>query len=171
MEEWTDSGSLYLRWNPSTDNDAVVHYEVLVDSTPYEGVFYEPEGRLFGTLATEVYEITVVAVDRDGNRSAPSEPLRVSGRDTTPPERVAELRIVERTAISATFAWDPVADDVSAVTYEIFVDDNEVATMTETSYTLTGLQPDSAYMVGVYVRDAAGNRSFNATVALILPLL
>jgi chitodextrinase len=172
VDEWSDSNALYLRWDPATDNVQVVQYEVLLDGVPYDSVFYDPEGRIVGTLPTGTYQITVVAVDKDGTRSAPSAPLVVSGRDTTPPDPIREVRVVERTATSATIAWDPVSDNVGPVTYEIFVDqgDNVVARTAETTYTFTGLRPDSTLQIGVYARDAAGNRSFNAAGAMIFPL-
>jgi hypothetical protein len=75
-----------------------------LDGVRYDSVFYDPEGRIVGTLPTRTYQITVVAVDKDGNRSAPSAPLAASGRDTTPPDPISEVGVVERTATSATIA-------------------------------------------------------------------
>lgn len=164
VEEWTYSDQLYLRWAPSTDNMLVVQYEVFLDGTRYDSVFYETQGQLFGVEPYRTYEITVVAVDLDGNRSTPSAPIRAATHDTTPPEGVRhETVTVTRGASQATITWAAASDDKGPVSYAIFRDglDNLIGATDQPTLTITGLRPDETFYIYIFARDGAGNQAFS----------
>jgi fibronectin type 3 domain-containing protein len=71
------AGSVRLQWNPSTDNNGIIQYEVVrngsVLSTVTETSFTDATA-----AAHDVYTYTVEAIDAAGNRSGTSTPVEVT---------------------------------------------------------------------------------------------
>ncbi|MEJ5945535.1 fibronectin type III domain-containing protein [Pseudokineococcus basanitobsidens] len=110
-------------------------------------------------LANDV-EVTfrVVALDRAGNRSAPSAPVAVTPVDRTPPD------VVTGTAVTALdralrVTWTGATD---AATYRVLLDGapaGEVAAGDELALVVPDLEGGRTYEVVVVAVDAAGNVS------------
>ncbi|WP_158088788.1 fibronectin type III domain-containing protein [Thermoactinospora rubra] len=81
------------------------------------------------------------------------------GGDTTPPSVPGNLRVTGTTSSSVSLAWDAATDNVGVTGYVVFRGSTEVATVTGTAYTDSGLSPSTSYTYTVRARDAAGNRS------------
>src|SRR2546430_11723268 len=62
--------------------------------------------------------------------------------------------------------WNPSTDNVGVVDYGVRLNGNEVATPTQTSYTLTGLACGSSYSLSIAAYDAAGNHSVSGAVTM-----
>ncbi|MER5268596.1 PQQ-dependent sugar dehydrogenase [Actinosynnema sp. NPDC002837] len=79
--------------------------------------------------------------------------------DTTPPSPPANLRSANVTPTSVDLAWDPATDNVGVTSYEVYQRGQFVKSVTGTSTTITGLNPNGSYVYYVNAKDAAGNIS------------
>jgi chitodextrinase len=148
-----------LGWRASTDNVKVTAYEVFKD-----GVSAGTTAGLtktFGALTPATsYALTVRARDAKANWSAPSAALVVSTlHDITPPSVPDALTASGVKLRSITLTWSAAADDVKVTNYEVFRNGMSAGTTTGRSKNLTGLNPDTAYVLAVRACDAAGNWS------------
>lgn len=144
-----------LSWAPNSEPD-VVSYRVLVEGTVHE---VRDGTRLSGiVLSTSGTTVAVVAVNRVGRASAPSEPLvLVPNTSLAAPTNLHVEPLESRLAVS----WRSVQN---ATRYRVEwgtapgVRPNARET-TETSLILNGLTNDTTYYVAVRTVDALGNMS------------
>ncbi len=155
----TQSGQVYVTWNPSTDNVGVVGYYVyrdgqLVANTP--GFLYFTDNAPAGT-----HTYTVSAYDAAGNVSGQSTPsgLVTVIADTQPPSVPGDFTLVPSSS-SVVLSWSASTDNVAVVGYYIYRNGQKMILqnqITGTSYTDTGLSPGVTYTYQVGAYDAAGN--------------
>jgi chitodextrinase len=69
---------------------------------------------------------------------------------------------IAATQTSISNSWSPSTDNVGVTGYRIYKDNVLMATITQTSYTLTGLTCGTTYTIGLEAIDAAGNASNRA---------
>ncbi|NUW46765.1 carbohydrate binding domain-containing protein [Nonomuraea rhodomycinica] len=80
--------------------------------------------------------------------------------DTRPPTVPTGLSVGGATGSSLTLTWNASTDDSGTVArYDVSRDDGAPAAVTSTTYTATGLTPDTGYGFRVRACDAAGNCS------------
>ena len=82
--------------------------------------------------------------------------------DTTPPSVPANLRSPAQTTTSVSLAWDASTDNPGGsgvAGYDVFRDGSLVGSPTATSFTNSGLAPNTLYSFRVRARDNAGNAS------------
>jgi chitodextrinase len=79
--------------------------------------------------------------------------------DTTPPTAPTGLTASGTTATSTSLSWGASTDDVSVAGYHVLQNGAQIATVTGTTYTATGLTPSTAYTYQVNAFDPAGNVS------------
>ncbi|MEV6816876.1 glycoside hydrolase family 9 protein, partial [Micromonospora sp. NPDC051296] len=83
--------------------------------------------------------------------------------DTTAPSTPGPLTASAITSTGATLTWGPSTDNVGVTGYRVYrgpgVGDVLVATVTGTTYAVTGLSPQTTYQFHVVAIDAAGNAS------------
>jgi hypothetical protein len=103
------------------------------------------------------YDWYALAEDEYGGRSV-SDVWTFATRKIVPvPER---LRVTEITDTSVGLAWDPVEIEPSAsVVYDVYVDSSLAATVTDSVYSVRGLQPDTEYTFFVVAKDGTGASS------------
>ncbi|WP_214104804.1 cellulase family glycosylhydrolase [Acrocarpospora catenulata] len=90
-----------------------------------------------------------------------------AGGDTTPPSVPGNLRSTGTTSSSVSLAWNASTDNVGVTGYEVYRGSTQVATVTGTSHTDTGLAAATSYTYTVRARDAAGNRSAASTAITV----
>lgn len=78
--------------------------------------------------------------------------------DTIPPTPPANLQGIASTS-SIQLSWSASLDNIGVLGYKIFRDGVEIGTVSGTSYTDTGLAPNTLYTYTVQAYDAAGNYS------------
>ncbi|WP_412543334.1 fibronectin type III domain-containing protein [Longispora sp. K20-0274] len=163
----TTSSTVSLAWDASTDNTAVTGYDVYNGATLATTVT-GTSATVSGLSPDTAYTFTVKAKDAAGNVSAASAavPARTQpggGADDEPPTTPGNPRSTAQTATSVTLAWDASVDNVGVSGYDVLNGATVATTVTGTTATVTGLNPDTAYSFTVQARDAAGNKS-KATV-------
>ncbi|SEN14635.1 glycosyl hydrolase family 18 protein [Lihuaxuella thermophila] len=79
--------------------------------------------------------------------------------DTQAPSAPGNLASPSQTASSISLTWTASTDNVGVTGYDVFRGTQKVGSSTATSYTDTGLTPDTSYTYTVKARDAAGNVS------------
>ena len=79
--------------------------------------------------------------------------------DEEPPTRVTGLTVTSKKANKISLTWDASEDDEEVTGYEIYRGNTKVATTTKTTYTDSGLTPNTTYVYKVYAFDAARNLS------------
>ncbi|GAA1018597.1 hypothetical protein Aple_065510 [Acrocarpospora pleiomorpha] len=90
-----------------------------------------------------------------------------AGSDTTAPSVPGNLRSTGTTSSSVSLAWNAATDNVGVTGYEVYRGGTQVATVTGTSHTDTGLTASTSYTYTVRARDAAGNRSAASTAVTV----
>ncbi|HYO60072.1 carbohydrate binding domain-containing protein, partial [Archangium sp.] len=96
-----------------------------------------------------------------GNVSAASAALSVTtlAPDTLAPSVPTGLTASGTTSSSVALQWTASTDNYGVAGYDVSRNGTQVASVTGTSYTDTGLSPSTAYSYTVRARDAAGNVS------------
>lgn len=149
-----------LTWDASTDNIGVTAYDVSQDGVVVATVA-TTTATITGLTAETTYAFSVVAKDAAGNESAASNSINVTtdAPDTTAPSIPANLAASGTTNTQTILSWDASTDNVGVAEYDVSQDGVVVATVTETTATITGLSPQTTYTFTVAAKDAAGNTS------------
>lgn len=165
-----NSTTINLSWTASTDDVAVVGYSVFRDggATPIATVSstnYSDTG--LGIGSTHSY--TVKAFDAANNQSAASNTATAStqGTDTIPPTAPTGLTATGSSTTTIDLVWTASTDNFAVTGYKVFRDGGatEIATVTTTSFSDTGLAVNSTHSYTVVAFDGAGNQSANSNTA------
>ncbi|MDD4049325.1 MAG: fibronectin type III domain-containing protein, partial [Clostridia bacterium] len=156
---------IYMKWDKSKDNEGVKGYYIYRDGEKIgttQDIRYEDRTVERGNK----YTYTVCAYDATGNISEPTneEELltgKITIEDTEAPTVPQNLKSIEKTSTSITLAWDEASDNVGVTGYEIYQGTALVkkVTETETTCTVTGLEPGTEYSFAVKAYDKAVNIS------------
>jgi hypothetical protein len=79
--------------------------------------------------------------------------------DVTPPSVPTGVAVSGVRARSASLVWTPASDNVAVTAYRVFVNGVPVGQSASPSFALTGLVPESNYLVTITAQDAAGHTS------------
>lgn len=82
--------------------------------------------------------------------------------DTQAPTAPSNLTASNTTETSTDLSWNASTDNVGVTGYDVYQDGSVIATVTGTSYQVTGLSASTAYAFYVNAKDAAGNVSGNS---------
>lgn len=156
-----------LSWTASTDNVAVTGYDVYQGTTlkaTVTGTTYS----VTGLAASTSYDFSVKAKDAAGNISAASNVATVvtlsPPTDTTAPTAPTSLVASGTTTTSTNLSWTASTDNVGVTGYDVYQGATLKATVTGTTYSVTGLTAGTAYTFSVKAKDAAGNISTSSNV-------
>lgn len=119
----------------------------------------------------QTYTYTVVALDKNGNRSAPSNAVTVTiPPDTTAPTEPV-LSLTSVLPIRASFAWTASKDNVTQVFYTLLVDGSPYFSglIGALSRTVLYLEPGSTHTYQVLARDSFGNTAESNVVTVTQP--
>ncbi|MFY9488708.1 MAG: family 16 glycosylhydrolase [Solirubrobacterales bacterium] len=147
-----------VAWDSSTDNDAIAHYEILVDlvsagTTPDTAFEFQiPCG--------QIRSVIVLAFDPSGN-SGVSGPLAVSGGECTPPDQTppsqpGNTRAIDITKTSATIVWDPSTDQSGLAEYVLILGGEVIGATSATSFAIAGACGSTVSVI-VVAFDTVGN--------------
>jgi fibronectin type 3 domain-containing protein len=154
------NGHISLVWDQVGTESAYGIYRSESSAGPYTGI---------GTVNTTSYTDTAVTIgttyyyrlsSKKGNIESEKSISVVSARSEvislTPP---AGLNVYGRTAESVSLSWNPVAEATGYTVYKGSAPDavnGYVAAVSSTSYTVTGLQPDTSYYFAVSSVNSSG---------------
>jgi chitodextrinase len=105
------------------------------------------------------------AYDAAGNFSQSSNrSVTVNNNDTVWPSAVTGLVVTNISNTTVTLSWNPSTDNVALMGYDVWKDSNTganryVTGAPGTSYTISGLSPNTSYLFGVQARDTSNNTS------------
>jgi alpha-tubulin suppressor-like RCC1 family protein len=163
--------AIAFSWYPSTDNVGVAGYEIYNGSS-YIGTTSSTSFTATGLTTNTSYAFKVIARDTAGNRSIESSPLVSSTvGDSSAPTTPTGLTYTTRNDSSVTLSWAASSDNVGVTGYDIYNGSSYVATITSTSYTVTGLSQNTAYNFTVIAKDAAGNKSTASSTLSVATLV
>jgi glucose/arabinose dehydrogenase len=161
--------SVTLSWYASRDNVGVAFYDIYHDGQLVTSV----SGRTLTATLSVVQGVTwgwyVNARDAAGNVSQASSTLSVTPpfcqQDTSPPSTPTNLTATVN-GTDVTLTWSASTDNVAVTGYTILRNGTAVGSTTgtasnppATTFTDTGLTPDTDYRYTVTARDAQGNVS------------
>jgi exo-poly-alpha-galacturonosidase len=166
---------LKLQWKPASDDFGVARYAVFVNGLPAITVPVVGSPTMVTVARLQpgtAYVLTLAAVDAAGNSAmyatsvtATTLPPYDRGVPTFPAH--ARLRARSVTATSVTLTWPAAIDDLSVTGYRVYVNGrpiegsipftpiNGASTTTDTTFTVTGLKPDTEYRFTVQAGDSA----------------
>ncbi len=161
-----------LSWNASTDNVGVTGYDVYqgasviatVSTTTYQ---------VTGLTASTNYAFSVRAKDAAGNESAASNTANVTTLDppdTTAPTAPTNLTASNTTQTTTDLSWTASTDNVGVTGYDVYQGASVIATVSTTTYQVTGLTASTSYSFNVRAKDAAGNESAASNTANVTTL-
>jgi chitodextrinase len=151
-----------LAWAAATDNVGVTGYRILRD-----GVFVTTTSLTgytdTGLADARTYQYQVVAVDGDGNASAPSGTVGGTTADITAPSAPTGVTVGTVTASSVALSWSPATDNVGVIGYRVLRDGQPLDAGVVTGTSFVDRDPDLAgnttYTYTVVAFDAAANTS------------
>jgi|GEM_PF-2559793 len=164
--------SFTLSWSASTDNIAVVEYEIFIDGSSYSTSTTTSKS-ITGLTESTTYSMTVRARDAAFNWSNVSSSFNVttlSPPDTTAPSIPDGLNASSVSTTSFTLNWSASTDNVAVTGYEVFRNGVSVGTSTTTSRTITGLTAGTTYSMTVRARDAVPNWSAQSSALSVTTL-
>ncbi|MEW5562017.1 glycosyl hydrolase family 18 protein [Enterobacter asburiae] len=166
-----------LQWRASVDNLGVHHYEIWRDGVQVAQPTLPEWHDTRITPATQ-YAYQVIAVDKAGNRSVPSEIAYVTSddevqqpeQDVQAPSVPQDLQASAITQTSVQLKWQAATDNVAVTGYQVWRNGILVAPMSNTQWTDSGLQADSTYLYQISAVDAAGNQSVKSQTVTVKTL-
>lgn len=147
-----------LEWLAAEGGAGVTKYQILRDGAPARVVAtatYAEDGLRPGSR----HCYAVVALDANGNRSAPTRTACATTPDQSPPTAPGSIRAEARGERQVVVSWDPAQDDVAVTAYRVLRGEAAVATVAGQAVTESGLSPAQTYCYTVRAVDAAGNLS------------
>ena len=96
-----------------------------------------------------------------------TKPPAGAGTDNEAPTIPVHLRVASVTNNQVSLAWDESVDNTSITGYRIYRDGVPVATSASTSFSNTGLTPNTKYVYTVASYDATGNESVQSMVLIV----
>ena len=158
--------SATLTWQDSTDDTAVVGYDVY--SGGAKVATEAAASHVFVVSCGHTYTYGVVAFDLARNRSHMST-VSVStpdcpGGDGAAPSKPTGLDVT-LSGGSAWLSWSASTDNVGVAGYDVYAGSTKIATEVVTSHIFT-VSCGHTYTFGVIAFDAAGNRSSMATISV-----
>ncbi|MGE5528005.1 MAG: family 20 glycosylhydrolase [Patescibacteria group bacterium] len=150
------------------------HYSIWCDRASHETEAQVAAGtyelqRAFGqrswdspqTISWNSFKVIINALGRSpGYGSAPLPPV-----DTEPPTAPANLTATAVSSSRIDLSWTAATDNVGVAGYKVFRGGVEIDTVTGTTYSDTGLSPNTTYSYYVKAFDAAGNVSAQSNTA------
>jgi len=165
------TSSFTLSWAASTDNVGVTGYDVYqggikINPSNITSTSYNISGLTAGTT----YSYFVKAKDAVGNQSTPSTSLNITtdSPDSQPPTAPSNLAAANIVTTSFTFSWSASTDNVGVAGYDVYKNGVKMnsAALVGTSYSVTGLLPNTTYSMTVVAKDALGNQSTSAAMSV-----
>ena len=113
-----------------------------------------------GLTASTAYSFYVKAKDAAANSSVASTTVNATTAgttDTVAPTAPTSLIASGTTSTTTNLSWTAATDNTAVTGYDVYQGATLKATVTTTTYAVTGLTASTAYSFSVKAKDAAGN--------------
>jgi chitodextrinase len=143
-------------------------FNVFSGTAPAYTAFRESSFYEYAKVTVSPTALTVSAIRSDTNSSFDSTTIARSSTDTTPPTAPTGLTTGTTTSSTVPLTWTASSDNVGVTGYNVYRNGTKIPAgtgITATSFTDTGLAPNTQYTYTVTARDAAGNESAQSTSA------
>jgi chitodextrinase len=160
-----DATRTQMTWEAATDDTGVIGYYVVRNGVTIAQL-QERSYSDTGLSPTNAYQYYIIAYDAAGNVSAQSNAVIVTmpgTTDTTPPSVPTGLVATTVSASQINLSWTSSSDNVIVSGYEVYRDNQRIATVNTTSFGDTGLAAGSSHSYFVRAKDSAGNSSANSS--------
>jgi chitodextrinase len=168
---WID----YNRDGDFTDAGEQVFSQAPTQATPVSGSFTVPAGATETTTRMRV-TLSYNAIPTScqsftyGEVEDYSIVIEAAGPDTQAPTNPTGLSASNTTETSTDLSWNASTDNVGVTGYDVFQGGSNIASVTGTSYSVTGLTENTSYAFTVRAKDAAGNVSGDSNTADVTTL-
>ncbi len=168
--EWKSSSALSVKWSTSTDNTAVLGYNLymnglMVNTELIKGTSYRIENLDESTR----FQLAITSVDRAGNESFISSVLEAETfpQDEVPPTPPVSLEVLEVNGLAMQIKWDGATDgETEIIGYNLYINDN-LYNSSDLIYgneiIVRNLVPETAYQIHIESVDAGLNISDKST--------
>lgn len=155
--------SAEISWKWATDNERTIGYNIYIGGVKMNSeLITETVFSLFQLNPETTYNVILKTVDIGENESLGKEADFVTLTvDITPPTAPTGLNTVDVTDQTIKIKWLPATDDRLIWGYYIFIDGQKYSeeVITDTVFTVTGLEMGVTYELKVSATDPAGNES------------
>ena len=161
VSEVTDTKAS-LTWEASLDDVGVTGYYVYVNGEKVMTTS-STEYRLESLSPQTVYNVNVTAVDGERQESGHSESVSITTlEDITPPDKIEEFYIVDKTASKVTLKWGEAKDNIKVAGYKIYRDDKMIVDLPEEDgqeriYLDCDVEAGELYQYQISAYDISGN--------------
>jgi chitodextrinase len=161
---WID----YNRDGDFADAGEQVYTRAATTATPVSGSFTVPTGTAAGATTMRVsmkYNAIPTACESFTYGEVEDYGVNITGAiaDTTPPTTPTGLAGANIGLSSVDLSWNASSDNVGVTGYDVFQDGANIASVTSTSYAVSGLASGTTYAFTIKAKDAAGNVSAAST--------
>ena len=151
--------SIDISWEASIDNVETTSYDVYMDGFLIANTT-NTSIKISDLSSNTTYSFSILAKDIANNLSALSNAQNattlVDNQAPTIPEKVI---VSNETETSFKISWEASTDNSVVVGYDIFLDNNQIATTSENTYTATNLIGSTTYFVQILAKDEVDNKS------------
>ncbi|WP_298883713.1 endonuclease [uncultured Polaribacter sp.] len=155
--------SVDISWDASTDNTKTTSYDVFVDGNLIVNTT-TTNTKVTGLNSDTNYAFTVLAKDIANNLSAQSVAINATTlADSEAPTIPTNIIISNETGESFKISWGASTDNTAVTGYDIYIDETNLYTTSETTYTVANLTNSTTYSVQILAKDAKDNKSALST--------
>ena len=164
---YSEGYAVWIDYNQNglfTDAGELVWSKVASTTTPVSGSITIPATATLGTTRMRVslkYNAIPTACEAIpyGQVEDYSITIIAATTDTTAPTAPTSLTATGTTATATNLSWTASTDNIGVTAYDVYQGATLKATVTTTTYAVTGLTASTAYTFSVKAKDAAGNVS------------
>jgi endonuclease I/chitodextrinase len=163
------SNSVSLSWLAATDNIGVTGYDVYMNNA-LKATVTGLSTTITGLTASTSFSFYVKAKDAAANSSVASNTVNATttgATDTVAPTAPTSLIASGTTSTATNLSWTAATDNIGVTGYDVYQGATLKATVTGTTYSVTGLTAATAYTFSVKSKDAAGNISVSSNVVSV----
>lgn len=158
------AGSVNLAWSPSADNVGVAGYRLFRDNVEV-AVTTQLSFLNSGLIPSTEYDYAVEAFDLAGNVSGRAMVTLTTLADQENPTMPGGIKGIAGNSL-AVLSWNPSTDDAGVTGYRVLRDGQLITTVTDLSFTDTGLTNGTLYGYEIVAIDASGKTSVPAAVSV-----
>jgi Zn-dependent metalloprotease/chitodextrinase len=176
--KYNEGYAVWIDYNQNgsfSDAGELVYSKAASQTTPVSGSFTVPASATSGSTQMRVsMKYNAVPTECEAFSYGEVEDYTVNliapTADTAAPTAPSSLTASGTTTTTTNLSWNASSDNVAVTGYDVYQGTTLKATVTSTSYAVTGLTASTAYTFSVKAKDAAGNISASSTAVNVTTL-